>query len=864
MTLPNTHFQDYPIEFKEINPSDFKRNDFLGIRTNGFEVAEKIIIEPNTDGFINEALQPHIVLENKDTVVINAPVGYGKSFAIIKTIERIYNEIPNSLIIVATPFVSLVQQYVNDIAEDTRIPLEQIYDYTDIGRTQIPYLNKRVQVVTVNTLLGNPGEDGFMNSDRKREYLNELIDYCNHRDVKVYFIYDEIHDAIQNFKEEFMFSLWKWRKVIQKNFIISATFNEASKVVIEYLAELTNKRIQIIESVRKRFAKKQSSLYLHYSSEYNFTHTTDELVKLVDRLLMKKKNIDILSYSKTLAKSIIQDKSGIGKKLKDKFGELNDCTSELVSNQRTENKAPEHRYLNEKCNVGTNFKTGVSIKKRNHAFIIILPPRMTRLWFRNRYGIFSGGINSIIQALARQRTRGEIHIILPRPDRFDYTSLISAHFTEEQIKAFQQAYNLVHHHEVNEKKVVKYMPLRMQDFLTQGFYTESLKGNVVNELTHIEQLDRQDLTRLQFPSYELFKLNRGEEFLANTYKFYGEDISAYLTYCAFTNQFINCNLAEVNYKTTLFFEEGKLQENLNHYFEKYFGDDYYNSVTTYANFSMFYEGIRNRFFEEFTLKYKSATIITTSTSDTTTNWKQISPFKNKIFENQLLRFCGIMYYNQNYFYTQDFKNRNIDIEYTRSTYFLDCIASAGNINLEQVNYSENDKNKIKAYQNLAYFRDKLLQNLRRQTRGVGYNYLPIKPIPDFFSEADLLKIEETISLLVEYDVFIKNDIFNFKRNVIDKPQTQKVISFYAVLLEDFFETLDIGSDPKVTINGRLRRIKPISSVKILPSPSGIIDLLHPADLDEAFMNYLESDGYTDYNDIINSLLAKSNHEEVEE
>ena len=111
MELPNIHFQDFPIEFKKINPIDFKYKDSLGIKTNGFEVPEKIIIEPNEKGYIYESLNPHLHLEEKNTVVINAPVGYGKSYAIIKTIKRIYDEFPNSLIIVATPFVSLVEQF---------------------------------------------------------------------------------------------------------------------------------------------------------------------------------------------------------------------------------------------------------------------------------------------------------------------------------------------------------------------------------------------------------------------------------------------------------------------------------------------------------------------------------------------------------------------------------------------------------------------------------------------------------------------------------------------------------------------------------------------------------------------------------
>lgn len=115
----------------------------------------------------------------------------------------------------------------------------------------------------------------------------------------------------------------------------------------------------------------------------------------------------------------------------------------LVANQRPENEEPKNRYDNDKCNIRTNFKTGVSIKKEKHAFIIIMPPRSTKMWFRNKSGIFSDGVNSIIQALARQRKPGEIHIILSKPDKFDYNSLSKAGFTQEQIDIFSKNYNSI-------------------------------------------------------------------------------------------------------------------------------------------------------------------------------------------------------------------------------------------------------------------------------------------------------------------------------------------------------------------------------------------------------------------------------------
>ncbi len=67
-SLPNTHFEDTPIEFKEINPGDFSEY---------YSVDEKIVIEPNEEGFISDALQPLFDegFDIQNTVVINAGVG---------------------------------------------------------------------------------------------------------------------------------------------------------------------------------------------------------------------------------------------------------------------------------------------------------------------------------------------------------------------------------------------------------------------------------------------------------------------------------------------------------------------------------------------------------------------------------------------------------------------------------------------------------------------------------------------------------------------------------------------------------------------------------------------------------------------
>ena len=789
MELPNQYFQDFPIEFKEINPSDFPN----------FETEDKIIIEPDENGFINESMQEQICLEENNTVIINASVGNGKSYAIIQTIKRYYESDEKYLIIVATPFISLVEQYVNDIHQDAKVPTEDIYDYTFLGkRKDINYLDIKVHVVTVNTLLGNPGDEAFISSRAKFKYIKNLITHCKNTDTKVVFIYDEIHDAIQNFKEEYIFNLWKWREVIHKNFIISATFNEASKVVIKYLAELTHRKIKIIESKRVRFPHKQSRLYLHYSQDYNFSATTKELVNLIEDLLYRNKNIDILCYSKNLAKSILQDTQGISYRLKAKFGEINNCTSIPMSNQQTDDDdEPKNRFDNTKCNIGTNFKTGVSIKKENHAFVIIIPPRASRRGIRNKYGIFSDGVNSVIQALARQRMRGEIHIILPQPDRFDYMTLVKARLNQEQIRVFSEVYNEIHYYEESDN--VEYYSLQEQDRKLHRFYN-FLKADVIREIRHIDTLDRRELPRLKYPTYELFKLRKGEDYLANNIKFYGGDLSAYITYCAFTNQFINCNLSGIiNNNESLFFEPGIIQGQLAYYFNKYFGGEEggHALLKEWKNFNKVYQDFREDLFQNFKVRYRK---------DNVSEYARLRLFE-PYFEIQLLKFIESMYYGF------DFKTN--DIQYSRGDYFLDCIFIAQQINLEEKNYDKKFVSKIKFYQTLGYFREKIIQSVKKYTSDkLSYDYLENALPDDWFTYKDI-EMFDILKLLLPNDDLLHSNVFIYKRNLNRK-------SFYKKLIEDFFET----SDAKLPIGNR-KNVKKIIKINPLPLNTSIINLVEP-------------------------------------
>lgn len=860
MELPNKHFQEFPIEFKEVNRTSVSRIHEGISNPNGFSVTKQINKE-SRNRYLNEDLQSIINLNEKNTTVINAPVGNGKSFAIIQTMKRFYDSKEQDyIIIVATPFVSLVEQYVNEIHTKGGIPVDQIYNYNNIGRTDKPYIGKKVQVVTANTLLGNPGEDSYKNSDKKRKYLNELIEDCENNNKKVVFIYDEVHDTVTNFKEEFLFNLWKWKNVIHKNFIISATFTEASFVVIEYLAELTDKKIDIIEFPRIRNRENQSDLFLYYSSSYKFKSTTPEIVNVIEDLLKRNKNIDVLCYSRSLAKSIISDKN-IGKKLKTKFGKINDCTSENIDNQRLENEAPQNRLDNTLCNVGTNFKSGVSIEKENHAFVIILPPLGSQGKFKNYYGIFSSGITSVIQAIARQRTKGEIHIILSRPNEFEYDSL-KPFMTEEQIDIFARNYDLIKHYKsLDQQEKINYIPLALQNRLVYSFYEHDLKTNVQSGINVVLELDRFQLARLDFPPYKNFKLNESENYLASSFGFFGGDLSAYVTYCAFTNQFVNCYLKGFEYKQVLWFTEGNIQKQLNKYFDEYFGEFYIERVFELSNFHKSCKEFRNKLFNEFDLKFKR--IKTEDTKEEPT-WSNIHEYNNSIFEQELLRFVAFKYYGRSYFYYADYAHKFRDTGYTRSQYFIDGIASALQVNLEESNYSDEYIKRVQAFLNLNYFREKLISAIANHQRGnESYDYIPVNPFSEFILTEDISKFHETIEYFSNVDSYLSNEIYSFKRRVNDRFEKNKA-SFYAILIEDFFKFEIRKQNPRLKIGTEKISVYPNIEKIPLPSLGKIINIVEepkhdmieiPSDFREMIEN--EYGSYEAYNNMILELLNET-------
>lgn len=639
--LVNSEFEGFPIDYFKIKKEDFSNSisgrditeSFILNERNLSNITESII-EPNDEGKIYDSLREVIDITSKDTTVINASVGQGKTYSILKIVQEYLLDYSDTYIFIAVPFVSLVEQYYKELVE-LGIPENDIYRYEWLEPnhpkcTLESQIRCRIHIVTANCLLGNAGENSAINSLIKRNYLEKFsnylkgeeyffegqplsldrIDSLDVRDLskisivvnsekkkKAIFIYDEIHDAISNFKKNNVFNLFHWYDVIQKNIVISATYNDASIVVLKYLSSLTDNKLHIITSQRKIIESKQSKLFLHYNSNQYYKNKDSVIFNVVKDSIDRGLDIDILCYSKKLADEIFKAETETGGYIKEHYGEyVQLCASELISNQRAvRSVSPRYRYHSGKCNIGTNFKTGINIEKENHSYIIIFPPESSKMPFQNLFGIFSNGVNDIIQALARQRKVGEIHLILPPPETMDYSSLPDMNDVQKQ--AFIQAYNSVskpapdflqsalnyfNRNRFSDEKVI-YKSINYQTNIIKGKYEEFMSSILLPVIQHQNLEEFKQF--LETPELDDFRILKGNKVLSKD-KFLCADLSAFITYCAFTNQFINCRL-ESFYPSFIRFTGDRIKEDLQNklyeIYETFLTENNFDLALTYQN-----------------------------------------------------------------------------------------------------------------------------------------------------------------------------------------------------------------------------------------------------------------------------------------
>ncbi|WP_345202894.1 DEAD/DEAH box helicase family protein [Chryseobacterium ginsengisoli] len=790
-----TPFNNTPINFKQINASDFEG---FYVEGNG-----KTIIEPR-NGYISEPLLENIDLGKKDTTIINASVGQGKTTAVIKFVEWYYKT-QDYIIVIAAPFKSLIEQYESKIKKESGLD-NIIFNYQNfedglVNRKNFNSLHQKpIQILTINSLLGNPGKIALKQSDIKREYFESLINYAEDNGKKIVLILDEIHESIHNFKETLIFNLFKWNSVVHKTIVLSATFNEASKVVIKYLAEMTDKKIKIIESARHHVEDERlSDLHLCIYDSYHYKANSQIFESLFIDEGKKFDKIHILSYSQSLAEDI--HKSDLGNKLNETFGEFNLCISK--------NNQPFDETI---CNIGTVFKTGISIEDENCGYFIILPPKSAQINNNNtgRFGIFTEGIFNIIQAVARPRVKANIYIIMPSPQKLIKVPKIP----ENYIKVTSLDY-LPFDDENNHSP---YYDINSQDALLKSFYFNLRENQDSGEqFVNSKTLDIVPI----FPEYEKYKLTEGEKYYRNYYEIFGKNLSDYVYWAAWNNQFVNCKLRTISKVSLLLFSYGNVQNMLNNYYGK-----------TFSKSSFFVLNSDKDCYIKFRSSLYSNNIIYKPEGET--EYKSITPYRNSNFEQQIIAFIqrNKRVFNFDFrkkIYPPDgdmaiYKNGSfiawktpIDIDSMHKETYL-RLAMLYSIQLEYIPkiLTTEETALINAYKILYSYKDILLSQYTIKSKK-GDLHLPIDSKIDFRIEHQI-ELNATIENLRKYDKNLK--IFSFLQ------KSKNLVPIYKLLKDLFF----VPKTTTITPENSTKKIK-VNGIELIdfPKKNDYINLIYSID-----------------------------------
>lgn len=669
-----------PVEFKEINPEDFP----------GFVIEgnAKIVISPNEDGYLGEQLRNVISLEEKNTVVLNAGVGQGKSTACIDIAKAFYNRYNSSneheyIVIIVAPYISIINQYHEKLINKGVNPPD-VFNFVNIEEIDFDTSTKSpIHILTIHTLIGYYGEEAFMQNRTKRDYLTATISYCSTSRKKVVFVFDEIHDYVSVFKERLVFNLWKWQPVLHKTFLLTATFTEASKLVVKYLSELTDDKLQIIEAERKKIPHKQSRLHLFLHNEYKYYAEDKIIAELIEKEINKGKHIQILTFSKSLANNIVAKKevddelvcSEIGKVLYKKYNELNLCVGQNGAS-----------FKERMCNVGTTFKTGISIESDNVSFFIIAPHRAA--YQDNDFGVFSGGINSVIQALARVRNANntDIFIIMPSPSVLIKNSSNQRSYFP-RLRGIKTLTGLVYNN-----RTIDYCSLDRQSKIIASYYKKlrqySNQGIQNIERKFGKQLENRHKSKpsLRFPSMDEIILEVGDRYLSSYHPNYGSNISAYILWAALNNQFQNCKLHTIHYEEKITLHEGQITQglinilinrfgvpsNLDYIAEKRFYELFYHRLITGIDLEIRKEdGTREKALNSSRLKVQLMNVIQLYKRDNEEFYKLLYPNGTTDESGSVVKALDTEYLKENYIrfaiansihYLADYQNKLIGNE----------------------------------------------------------------------------------------------------------------------------------------------------------------------------------------------------------
>lgn len=471
------------------------------------------------------------------------------------------------------------------------------------------------------------------------------------------------------------------------------------------------------------------------SSSYNSTNIEklSSLEKIITEGLRKRRSINILSFSKNIAKAIRKIYQPTFKKY-NRYLKL--CTSE------TEYEFDE----NHNSHVGTNFSTGVNIN--SGIFIVLLPP-YSMIEGLGMYGVFTDGYIALIQSIARMRRKGDIYI---------YSSLPNLFLEGDYIK------NLKDLELTDEYKTVPFNKFETRANKFKSLYI-SLKKTHQKKIDFIESFKDFDKrlgfgnisqnyigVQLNYPTYEEFLLKYSDKFFYTTEYSAGKKITSYLLWALFNDQFQNAKLKEIiSDEEILDLNKNNIHSKLDELFEEHLATPLGMNMTIFSVKS----GIENFKFlrgllQGYVIKYKG---------------KKVG-VDNPYIKSALIKYIGRLL-------------KNID-NYNDVYYFNDCIEAA-------FNYEENDNELVNIYKEFYDLKNSFIEFIKEhKTEIKGDYYIPSSLNEDIYLPPRLYSQAITIfSKINEVDLFVKRKAFSLLRGQ-DNPVEDKVYK----KLCDLFVKLD--------------------------------------------------------------------------
>lgn len=501
---------DIDIDFYKVPRKYFKDRGY-NVRISG--------IQPDQEGYITDSLSKKLDHDRSETVVVNVGVGQGKTYTAHKLVEHYADE--GFIVLMVSPFKRLIDRDYLELSERFggryKIANYRQLESKRSGEEQWDLAICQIHCMSIHALLGYPGEDSVLQAAAKREYLKLIVHLTRKNDKKAVIIFDEIHEAVHVFKEQLIYYLRKWKDLVHRSYVLSATFNEASTVCVEYISAMTDYKLHLVSSSRGRDRQVEGRIsrlhLLLLDSHYEQAKGT--VPTLASEAFKTGKKVNILTAYKSTAE------------------ELHKSIKEKTKRAKLQTSDSGETFDESNLNVGTTFKTGVSIENSDQLFIVVAPTTSNNS--SSRQGIFSDGIPSIVQALARPRNGGDVVVCLPLPDVLIEGDYIAG------LKELTP--------DLLDTPTVQYVAQEGMRTEIDSLY-HRLRSEIKDEISEAEEEynsleEGETRPHLEFPTFERFTLEQGQALLAKTNYSFGRDVAPYLIWAAFNDQFLSCHLASI-------------------------------------------------------------------------------------------------------------------------------------------------------------------------------------------------------------------------------------------------------------------------------------------------------------------------------